>query len=246
MKGKNNLRDKLLKIHKAISKLFKIKKNKRSDPLDILIATILSQNTNDLNSHRAFENLKRKFPDYGSIINADLSEIEEAIKIGGLARQKAERIKTLLVELKEKNGNFDLSFLKNLSIEDGLKFLTSFKGVGLKTAGCVLLFGFDKNVFPVDTHIHRILNRIGIVKTKTPDETFLKVQNLIPENLAYFLHTGLIKFGRVICKAREPLCGVCPIYKICEFKDKKFYKEKSKGLKIVRTKENEFILLDAV
>lgn len=246
MKIKNDPKNKLLKIHEAISKLFKIKKRKTSDPLDILIATILSQNTNDLNSHRAFENLKKKFPDYESMINADLGEIEEAIKIGGLARQKAKRIKALLVELKEKNGNFDLSFLKNFSIEDGLKFLTSFKGVGLKTAGCVLLFGFDKNVFPVDTHIHRILNRIGVVKTRTPDETFLKVQDLIPENSAYFLHTGLIKFGRAICKAREPLCGVCPVYKICEFEDKKIYREKSKGLKIAHTKENEFILLDEV
>jgi endonuclease-3 len=246
VRGKSTPKDKLIKIHDAISKLFKIKKRGKSNPLDILIATILSQNTNDLNSHRAFENLKRKFPDYESMMNADLSEIEEAIKIGGLAHQKAERIKTLLVELKERNGNFDLSFLKNLSVEDGLKFLTSFKGVGLKTAGCVLLFGFDKNVFPVDTHIHRILNRIGVVKTKTPDETFLKVKDLIPENLAYFLHTGLIKFGRLICKAREPLCGVCPVYKICEFENKKFYREKSKGLKIVRTKGNEFILLDVV
>ncbi len=239
-------KNKLLKIHEAISNLFKIKRRKGSDPLDILIATILSQNTNDLNSHRAFENLKRKFPNYELMINADLWEIEEAIKIGGLAHQKAKRIKALLVELKEKNGNFDLSFLKNFSIEDGFKFLTSFKGVGLKTASCVLLFGFGKKVFPVDTHIHRILNRVGIVKTKTPDETFVKVQDLIPNGLAYFLHTGLIKFGRTICKAREPLCGVCPVYRICEFEDKKFYKEKSKGFKVARNKENEFILLDEV
>lgn len=240
------LRNKIVKIHDAIQKLFKISRKGKSEPLDILIATILSQNTNDLNSHRAFENLKKKFPDYEAIINADLTEIEEAIKIGGLANQKARRIRALLQELKEKQGSFDLSFLKNFSVEEGVKFLTSFKGVGFKTASCVLLFSFGKNVFPVDTHIHRILNRVGIVKTKTPDETFLRIQNLIPDGMAYSLHTGLIKFGRVICKAREPLCGVCPIYKLCKFESKKFYALKSKGLKVGKGKKDEFILLDEV
>ncbi|CUU10548.1 HhH-GPD superfamily base excision DNA repair protein, partial [Candidatus Kryptobacter tengchongensis] len=143
-------------------------------------------------------------------------------------------------------GDFDLNFLKNLSVEDGIKFLTSFKGVGLKTAGCVLLFGFGKNVFPVDTHIHRILNRTGIVKTKTPDETFLKVQKLIPDGYAYQLHTGLIKFGRMICKAREPLCGICPIYRICDFKQKKVYKRKTKNIKPGKNKAAEFILLEEI
>lgn len=246
MKKGRDLRSKLLKINEVISSLFKIKREKKGNPLDILIATILSQNTNDLNSHRAFENLKKKFPDHDSIINADLKEIEEAIKVGGLAHQKAKRIKALLVELKKRGADFDLSFLKDFPIDDGIKFLTSFKGVGLKTASCVLLFGFGKNVFPVDTHIHRILNRIGIVKTKTPDETFLKVRDLIPNGLAYSLHTGLIKFGRTICRAKEPVCGVCPIYNVCEFKGKKFYREKSRALKIAKSEKNEFILLDEV
>ncbi len=246
MKKDKDLLDKFLFIAGKLQKIFKLEKRRRTNPLDILIATILSQNTNDLNSHRAFENLKKKFPNYESLLKVDEKDIEEAIKIGGLAKQKAKRIKNLLLDLKEKRGDFDLSFLKNYSVEDGIKFLTSFKGVGLKTAGCVLLFGFNKNVFPVDTHIHRILNRIGIVKTKTPDETFLKVKGHIPDGLAYVLHTGLIKFGRTICKAREPLCGVCPIYKICKFDKKNFYKEKSKELKISLKESDEFILLDEV
>ncbi|CUT04128.1 Iron-sulfur binding domain of endonuclease III [Candidatus Kryptonium thompsonii] len=133
-----------------------------------------------------------------------------------------------------------------MSVEDGIKFLTSFKGVGLKTAGCVLLFGFDKEVFPVDTHIHRILNRVGIVKTKTPEETFFAVGKLIPDKLSYHLHTGLIKFGRAICKARDPLCGVCPIYKICEFEMKSFYKKKTKDVEVNKNSALEFILLDEV
>ncbi|MEN3038610.1 MAG: endonuclease III [Candidatus Kryptonium sp.] len=224
------LKNKLLKIFKEIEKLFKVEQRENSNPLDILIATILSQNTNDINSHRAYRNLKEKFSDFDSILNADVKEIEKVIKVGGLAHQKAKRIKKLLLELKEKHGNFDLSFLKDLSVDEGLKFLTSFDGVGLKTASCVLLFGFNKDVFPVDTHIHRILNRVGIVKTRTPDETFLTVQKLIPQGLAYQLHTGLIKFGRAICKAQNPLCGICPIYKICGFEMKKFYRKKSQKI----------------
>jgi len=246
VKDEAKLRNKLRKISDALSKLFEIKRREKSDPLDILIATILSQNTNDLNSHKAFKNLKDKFPDFESLANADLREIERAIKVGGLARQKAKRIKNLLIELKKKHGGFDLSFLKDLSVEDGIKFLTSFKGVGLKTGGCVLLFGFDKEVFPVDTHIHRILNRVGIVKTKTPEETFFAVGKLIPDKLSYHLHTGLIKFGRAICKARDPLCGVCPIYKICEFEMKSFYKKKTKDVEVNKNSALEFILLDEV
>ncbi len=237
---------KLRKIAEVVTKLFKIEKRNQANPLDILIATILSQNTNDLNSHRAFKNLKERFPDFESLADASSREIEKAIKIGGLARQKAKRIKELLIKLREINSDFDLSFLKGLSVEEGIKFLTSFKGVGLKTAGCVLLFGFGKEVFPVDTHIHRILNRIGIVKTKTPDETFHAVRKSIPSGFSYQLHTGLIKFGRAICRARDPLCGVCPIYKICEFEMKDFYKEKTKNLKIAKGSDLEFILLEEV
>jgi len=246
VKKDKNLSDKLLYIAEQLQKIFKLEKRRKANPLDILIATILSQNTNDLNSHRAFENLKKKFPSYELLMKANEKDIEEAIKVGGLAKQKAKRIKNLLLELNEKRGDFDLNFLKNLSVEDGIKFLTSFKGVGLKTAGCVLLFGFGKNVFPVDTHIHRILNRTGIVKTKTPDETFFKVKEHIPDGLAYVLHTGLIKFGRTICRAREPLCGICPIYKVCKFEKKNFYKEKSRELKFSLKESDEFILLDEV
>jgi endonuclease-3 len=237
---------KMRKIAQVIEKFFNSRRDKKSNPLDILIATILSQNTNDLNSARAFENLKKKFPRFEDIMNADVKQIEEAIKVGGLAHQKAVRIKKLLIELNEKVGGFDLSFLSKVSVEEGIKFLTRFKGVGLKTASCVLLFGFGREVFPIDTHIHRILNRVGVVRTKTPDETFHAVKNLVPRGSAYSLHTGLIKFGRLICRARNPLCGICPIYNICEFKEKKFFKDRTKGFKFELTEKGEFILLEEV
>jgi endonuclease-3 len=162
---------KMRKIAQVIEKFFSSRRDKKSNPLDILIATILSQNTNDLNSARAFENLKKKFPRFEDIMNADVKQIEEAIKVGGLAHQKAVRIKKLLIELNEKVGGFDLSFLSKVSVEDGIKFLTRFKGVGLKTASCVLLFGSGKEVSPLTNHLHRILNRVGVEK-RTPDETF--------------------------------------------------------------------------
>lgn len=239
-------RNKIQKIYHVITKFFKIEKPRKVNPLDILIATILSQNTNDLNSHRAFKNLKEKFPTFESILTAEVKEIEESIKIGGLASQKAKRIRNLLAELKKKTGTFDISFLKDMSIEDAMKFLTSFEGVGLKTASCVLLFGFNKSIFPVDTHIHRILNRVGVVKTKTPDQTFLAVQKLIPAGYAYQLHVGLIKFGRMVCRARDPLCGVCPIYEICDFNEKKFYKNKNRNDKIGDNANAKFILLSKI
>jgi endonuclease-3 len=131
--------------------------------------------------------------------------------------------------------------VKELSVEDALKELTSFEGVGLKTAACVLLFSFKMEVFPVDTHIHRILNRIGIVKTKSPEQTFWLSQKFIPEGKAYSFHTGLIKLGRMICRAHKPLCGVCPVYDECEFEGRKLYAKHSGA---GRGRLDEFILLD--
>ena len=235
----------ILKVNEILLKKFgKPKRNFKSDPLDILIATILSQNTNDINSHQAFLSLKKNFPDYEKILSANVKSIEKVIRIAGLGNQKAKAIKNFLKKLKADKNKLDLNFLKNYHIEKSLEFLTSFDGVGLKTASCVLLFGLHKNVCPVDTHVHRILNRLGIVKTNNRDKTFFELHKNLPDDIAHEFHTNLIKLGRTICLSQNPKCFDCPLNKICKYENKKLIvKQKNK---FVRNDKKDFMLLDSV
>ena len=218
---------------------------KKSPPLDMLIATILSQNTNDKNSYRAYSILRERFPSWELVLKAKTSAIAAAIKTGGMANQKSVRIKKLLVELMKRYGTLDLSFVKKKSNEEIFELLTSLDGVGTKTASCVLLFSLGREIFPVDTHIHRICQRLGITpNSKTPDQTFEAMQPLIPKGKAYTLHTNIIRFGRKTCIARSPLCGECPLFDECSFPEKeKFAFKKSKP---VIGKNYEFMILDNV
>lgn len=186
---------------------------KQGDPLDILILTILSQNTNDGNRDRAYAALLKRFPTYRAIAQADPEALAEAIRIGGLHRQKAGRIQEMLRIIEQEHGAFDLSYLEKLSREDALKELLRFRGVGQKTAGIVLTFSLNKPYFPVDTHIHRITWRLGLVR---PQEDPHDVMNrLVPDALKYQLHLHLIRHGRETCKARKPLCASCVISDLC-------------------------------
>ncbi len=222
-----------------------VQARQRAKPLDMLIATILSQNTNDQNSYRAFTNLREKFPTWEDVLNAKTSSIIAAIKTGGMANQKSARIKNLLKEIKRQYGTLDLSFLKKKTNEEIFEMLISLDGVGTKTASCVILFSLRREIFPVDTHIFRICNRLGItVHSKTPDQTFEVMQPLIPEGKAYSFHTNLIRFGRKVCKANNPLCGECPLYDECA------YPEKEKRSMVLsapsKRKEFDFMILDNV
>ena len=131
------------------------------------------------------------------------------------------------------------TILMTLPDEEILDTLTKFSGVGVKTASCVLLFALDRNVCPVDTHVHRTLNRIGIVKTTSPDKTFLKINKDFPEAIAHQFHTNLIRLGREICKAQNPNCLICPLIKICKYDNKNL-------VKTSEYKKNDFMLLDNV
>jgi len=113
------------------------------------------------------------------------------------------------------------------------------KGVGLKTASCVLLFALDKNVCPVDTHVHRTINRIGIVNEKTPDKTFNALNKILPDGIAHSFHTNLIRLGREICKPKKPVCSVCPLIKNCQYSDKNFEAN-------TKLSNKSFMLLDNV
>lgn len=205
----------------------------------MLIATILSQNTNDNNSYKAYQNLKKKFKSWEDARKARRTTIEKEIKSAGLGFQKSSAIKNLLDELFKKDGNYNLTELNNVSDIDAIKYLTKFKGIGVKTASCVLLFANGKNICPVDTHVHRSLNRIGVVKTKSPDKTFFEINKKLPKGIAHSFHTNLIRLGREICKPNRYCCLECPLEKICKFEDKNYEP-------CFTPKSNSFMLLDNV
>jgi endonuclease-3 len=189
-----------------------------NDPLDELIGTILSQSTSDVNSHRAFENLKKRFPDWESARTARTTSIAAAIRSGGLANTKSVVIKNILNEIKSRRGALDLSFLRTAPLDQARDFLTSLKGIGPKTAACVLLFSCKRPVFPMDTHIFRITRRLGLIPEKAGDKLAHKImENLTPPGKYYSLHINLIRHGRNICRPAKPKCNQCSLIEHCDF-----------------------------
>lgn len=189
-----------------------------SDPLDELINTILSQSTTNINSDRAFASLKHHFPTWEAVRRAPLEGIAAAIRSGGLANVKSIVIKNILDEILARLGDLDLSFLKNVPLEEAWQFLISLKGVGPKTAACVLLFSCHRQVFPMDTHIFRILRRLGGLPKRLSDAQAHKwMENLIPPKKHYSLHINLIAHGRNICLPRTPKCDQCALIEQCDY-----------------------------
>ncbi|HZS46861.1 MAG TPA: endonuclease III [Blastocatellia bacterium] len=190
------------------------------DPLDELIATILSQATTNQNSHRTFANLKRRFPDWEMARKARASSIEREIKLGGLARQKSLRIKAILNQIYEQRGNLDLSFLRDCPVEEAVDFLSQFSGVGPKTIGCVLLFACKRSFFPMDVHIFRIARRLNLISDKCSDKEAHEIMGkLIPRGKHYSAHINLIRHGRKVCRPRNPKCEDCCLVEYCEYQD---------------------------
>ncbi|MCL4531889.1 MAG: endonuclease III [Actinobacteria bacterium] len=191
---------------------------KRLSPLDELILTILSQHTSDMNSDRAFAALKERFPSWEAVRDARVDEIADAIKSGGLARMKAPRIKDLLLHLHVERGSLDLDFLHGMGLEEGRSYLLNLGGVGPKTAACVLLFSCGKPAFPVDTHVHRVARRLGLIDaTTTADEAHRLLEAMVPPDEVYTFHVNLITHGRRICKSQRPLCEQCVLAPKCDF-----------------------------
>jgi endonuclease-3 len=186
------------------------------DPMSELVLTLLSQNTSDTNSGRAFSRLLQKYPDWGSVLKAPLPELEETIRPGGLAPTKAPRLQAMLAEIQQRTGGFDLSLLETMPIEEARTWLTTLPAVGPKTAACVLLFGLGRPGLPVDTHVHRLSIRLGLVDEKTsPDRAQTYLEGLIPPEDHYIFHILLIRHGRHLCTARAPACEVCPLKERC-------------------------------
>jgi len=188
------------------------------EPLDELVFTILSQNTNDRNRDRAWQNLWRVFPDYESILSSPRKKLEKAIRIAGLAEQKSKSIIVILKKLKKENGKFTLKFLKNYDRDKAREYLMSFKGVGPKTAACVLLFSLNKPAFPVDTHIFRVTKRLGLIPRKaTPEKASAIMEGCVPQTWYHSFHINLIRHGRAICHPSNPECQRCVIKTHCNF-----------------------------
>jgi endonuclease-3 len=142
----------------------------------------------------------------------------ETIRLGGLANQKAAVIRDLLRQVKERHGSFDLSFLRATPASEAVEYLASFRGVGPKTAACTLLFACGLDVFPLDTHIFRILRRVGLIPAKCSDRFAHEVMNrVVPAGKFYSFHVNLIRHGRKLCRPRDPLCERCPIVEYCDY-----------------------------
>ena len=192
------------------------RRSRRRDPLESLIVTILSQNTNDINRDKAYRSLREGFPSWQEILDARESDIAQAIRVGGLGNIKSKRIKEILTSIKQEHGDFDLSFLRKLPPEEAEQRLLSYKGVGLKTAKIVLLFALGRNVFPVDTHIHRLSKRLGFVpENGTREKTHEIMGELVPPEKMYSFHLNLITHGRRVCTARGPHCRDCLLDPLC-------------------------------
>lgn len=187
-------------------------------PLDELISTILSQNTNDINRDRAFDLLTERFPSWEEVRDAPEQNVIDAIRTAGLANQKGPRIQNVLREITRMRGTLDLTFLQEFSAEEAFDWLLQFKGVGPKTAAIVLQFSLKKPAFPVDTHIHRISGRLGLRPEKmSADKAHHHLAQLFLPETYYPAHLNIIRLGREICQARKPKCHECPLTELCDF-----------------------------
>jgi endonuclease-3 len=192
----------------------------RLDPVDELVLTILSQHTSDLNAGRAFEELRRRFPTWGEVAAAPPEAVASAIASGGLAAQKAPRIQRALRRICDERGAYDLGFLAALAPIDAREWLVRLDGIGPKTASVVLLFCFGHPLMPVDTHVHRVMGRIGLLPPRTPaDRAHDLAIGLFPTGRVYEAHVNLITHGRRTCSARRPACGRCPVAPRCRHLD---------------------------
>jgi endonuclease-3 len=191
-------------------------------PLDELVSTMLSQNTNDVNRDRAFKQLRQRFSTWEQVRDAPTQEVIEAIRPAGLANQKGPRIQEALLKISEERGALSLDFLAELPLEEARAWLTGLKGVGPKTAAIVLLFSLGRPAFAVDTHVHRVSRRLGLIGERVSAEKAHELlEALIPTDWYYALHLNIIRHGRQVCHARKPDCQACVLRDLCDYYDRK-------------------------
>lgn len=190
----------------------------REDPLDELIHTILSQSTSDHNSGMAYAALRRQFPSWQEVLDAPVDEVYEAIKPAGLGRIKAPRIQETLRRIQERTGSLSLDHLDAMPLDEARAWLTSLDGIGPKTAACVLMFALGRPALPVDTHVHRVSLRLGLIGPRVDAAAaHALLEGALPAEAVYPFHLNMIQHGRSTCFARNPACGRCPLAEICPF-----------------------------
>jgi endonuclease III len=188
----------------------------RRDPLDELIFTVLSQNTSDVNRDRAWASMKRAFPRWADVVFAPTPALEDAIRMGGLAKTKAPRIQAILREILEREGKISLAKLRRMSDEEVTSYLATLPGIGPKTIACVLAFSLERPVVPVDTHVHRIGERLRLYPPKTRELIAERAyESLVPPAKRIETHVALIAHGRTTCTALRPACGRCVLADLC-------------------------------
>jgi endonuclease III len=189
---------------------------RRVDPLDELILTVLSQHTSDVNSALAFGRLRAAFPTWRAVAEAPTRGVADAIRPGGLADTKAPRIQAILREIRDRWGAYDLSSLRALPDDEARAALMSLPGIGPKSAAVVMSFALGRDAMPVDTHVHRVAGRLGLIPpTASAGQADRLLHELVPEGSRTQLHVALISLGREICKAPTPRCQQCPLNDIC-------------------------------
>ena len=204
-------------VDKKLTEMYGEKKQLEfRDPTEELILTILSQNTNDINRDRAFVSLTTRFSSWEGIADARSSSIAGAIKVGGLANIKSKRIKKILRQIGEKSKAYSISFIKKMSDNEAWEYLMSFEGVGPKTAACVMLFSLGRDFMPVDTHVHRVTKRLGLIPDNlNADKAHDWYWEMKPPVSFYRFHLNLIEHGRTLCRPAKPKCPECSLKREC-------------------------------
>ncbi|MGD2105278.1 MAG: endonuclease III [Anaerolineae bacterium] len=207
-----------VKAHQALLDVYGDHAWHSRDPVATLVNTILSQNTNDVNRDTAYSRLRSRFPTWDDVRDAPEKELVDAIRPAGLGPTKAPRIQTALRRVTEREGEISLDFLQHASTEDARQWLTDLPGVGPKTAAIVLCFALGKPAFPVDTHVHRVTGRLGLIPKGTNRAKAHDVlQDIVPEELYYSFHLNLIAHGRAVCHSRKPECERCILQADCDY-----------------------------
>jgi endonuclease-3 len=204
-------------VHRRLARRFgPLDPGRRLQPLEELVLTILSQNTSDLNSGRAFDALRARYPTWEELAEADPEEVAATIRMGGLANVKAPRILAVLEEIRRREGSLDLSWMATAGSDRVREYLTSLPGVGPKTAACVLAFSLGRPALPVDTHVLRVARRLGFLPDRADAvRAHDLMEELVPSRLRVGMHVGLIRLGREVCRAGRPACEVCPVQDLC-------------------------------
>lgn len=214
--GRQNAAERIRAITARLAEEQPPSRKVRRDPLDELILTILSQSTSDANCYRGWEALRARYPNWEAVLAAPAGELEDTIRPAGLSKQKSGTILSTLAHLKNEHGRPTLDHLETLDDTAALDYLTGFKGVGVKTAACVLCFSMGRDVIPVDTHVHRIALRLGLVpENANAIRTHEILNEIVPPELRYELHVLLIGHGRTVCTARRPRCDECAVSSRC-------------------------------